>query len=94
MTDPGTAQARELLRALMEQIHDMTERLARVDRNTYDHTGRSQAMRREASALRRDIAYAEYLIDQMRRRYPGVVTDRLSTAAWSEPSESFELVKA
>jgi hypothetical protein len=64
------AQAVELVRALRVQLHEMTSRLAWVERQDVTRTnGRACAMRMEASALRRDIKQAEALIDQLEDRY-------------------------
>ena len=56
------AQAVELVRTLRHQLHKMTDQLAWVERQDI-------AMRLHAAALRRDIAEAQVLIDQLRRRY-------------------------
>ena len=64
----NAAQAVELVRALRHQLHEMTTRLAWVE--CQDVTGRKgRAARMEASALRRDIQEAEFLIDRLKRRY-------------------------
>ena len=64
------AQAVELVRALRDQLHEMTHRLAWLERQ--DFTGRNggaSAIRCEAAALRLDISEAEILIDRLQRRY-------------------------
>jgi hypothetical protein len=62
------AQAVEFIRALRVQLHEMTSRLAWVERQ--DVTGRnSQASRIEAAELRCDIDTAQILIDRLQRRY-------------------------
>jgi len=71
--DADLAQARVLIIAMREQIADLTTRLAKVEAQTRPgHTHRDLAMRREANALRRDIAHAQRLIDRLQRRYPRV----------------------
>ena len=61
-------QAVEFIRALRVQLHEMTNRLAWVERQ--DLTGRNgQAWRIEAAALRCDIDEAQILIDRLERRY-------------------------
>jgi Tfp pilus assembly protein PilO len=60
--DCDVAQAAELIRALKQQLHEMTARLARVERQ-------GVAMQLEADALRRDIQEAQVLIGRLQRRY-------------------------
>ena len=68
MRDCATAQAVELVRALRDQLHYMTSRLAWVEHQ--DVTGStSRALRMEAAELRRDIKEAQALIVQLQRRY-------------------------
>ena len=70
MDERDAAQAVELVRALREQLHEMTRRLVRVERQ--DLTGknsRASANRVEAAALRRDISEAQILVDRLERRY-------------------------
>jgi hypothetical protein len=69
--DQAAAQAVELVRALCDQLHAMTRRLARLERQGVTGTnGRaSAAVRHEAAALRRDIHQAQFLIDRLERRY-------------------------
>jgi hypothetical protein len=62
--DCDVAQAVELIRALKQQLHEMTTQLAWVERH-----GFTDATRLEAAALRRDIQEAQFLIDGLRRRY-------------------------
>jgi hypothetical protein len=81
MTDPNAAQARELLAALLEQVSVMTPRLVRAEREgACGDSSRARTIRREAAALRRDVGQAQFLIERLRRRYPGVDADRLSVA--------------
>jgi hypothetical protein len=70
MGDCQAAQAVELIRALRHQLHEMTTRLAWVERHDVTgRNGRACAMRMEAASLRRDIQEAESLIDRLQRRY-------------------------
>jgi hypothetical protein len=64
------AQAAELLRALCDQLHEMTHRLEGLERQGVTGTrGRTSAsIRCEAAALRRDIKKAQFLIDRLERR--------------------------
>jgi hypothetical protein len=55
---------------LRHQLHEMTTQLAWVERqNVTGRNGRACAMRQEATALRRDIREAKFLIDRLQRRY-------------------------
>ena len=64
------AQALELIRALRDQLHEMTTQLAWVERQDVTRrNGRVCAMRQEAAALRRDIQQAQFFIDRLQRRY-------------------------
>ncbi len=54
MRDRQAAHAVELGRALRDQLHCMTTRLARLDRQDVT-SGKGRAVRREAAELRRDI---------------------------------------
>jgi uncharacterized protein YqiB (DUF1249 family) len=72
MGDRNAAQAAELVRALREQLRDMTDQLARVEHQlprltAWNHP--AHEMRLEAAALRRDIAEAQVHIDRLQRRY-------------------------
>jgi hypothetical protein len=68
MGDYQRAQAVELVRALRDQLHRMTTRLATVER--LDVTGRTnREVRMEAAELRQDIKEAQALIYQLQRRY-------------------------
>jgi hypothetical protein len=72
MRDCNVAQAVELVRALRHQMHEMTIRLAAVERHrAADGSGRASAMRLEAAALRRDITEAQVHIDRLLRHYLG-----------------------
>jgi hypothetical protein len=64
------AQAVYLVRALRDQLHEMTRELVRLERQDVAGTnGRPSAIRCEAAALRRDINEAQILIDRLQRRY-------------------------
>jgi hypothetical protein len=68
--DCDVARAVELVRALRHQLHEMTTRLAWVERQgVTGRNGRACAMRLEEAALRRDIKKAQVLIDRLQRRY-------------------------
>ena len=70
MGDCQAAQALQLVRALRHQFHEMTTQLAWVERqDVTGRNGRACAMRLAASALRRDIREAEFLIDRLQRGY-------------------------
>jgi hypothetical protein len=70
MGEGDTAQAMELVRALRDQLREMTARLSRVVECQGVATGdRAAAMRLEAAALRRDISEAQKHIDRLRRHY-------------------------
>ena len=64
------AQAMELVRALCDQLHEMTGQLSRLERQgVTGRNGRASAIRYEPAALRRDIGEAQILIDRLERRY-------------------------
>jgi len=64
------AQAIELVRALRNQLHEMTHRLVLLECQDVPATnGRASAIRCEAAALRLDISEAQFLIDRLQRRY-------------------------
>jgi hypothetical protein len=66
----SAAQAVELVRALCDQLHEMTRELAWLERQGVTGTnGRASAIRCAAAALRRDINEAQILIDRLERRY-------------------------
>jgi len=65
-----SAPAVELVRALRHRLHEMTTRLAWVERqDVTGSNGRVCALRREAAELRRDIKEAQALIDRLQQRY-------------------------
>jgi len=66
MDEVDAAQAVELVRALRDQLHQMTHQLAWLDRQ--DVTG-TNSRASEAAALRRDINEANVFIDRLQRRY-------------------------
>jgi hypothetical protein len=60
----------ELVRALCDQLHEMTRQLGWLERqDVTGTTSRASAMRCEAAALRRDIHEAQFLIDRLERGY-------------------------
>jgi hypothetical protein len=64
------AQAVELVRALRDQLHQMTRQLVRLERLDVSGTGsRASAIRCDTAALRRDIDEAQTLIDLLQLRY-------------------------
>jgi hypothetical protein len=68
--DCDTAQAVELIRALRQQLHEMTTRLARMERQgAADGNERARATWLKAAALRIDITEAQVHIDRLQRRY-------------------------
>lgn len=70
MDEVDAAQAVELIRALRDQLHQMTHQLACLDRQgASGANSRAPAIRSEAAALRRDIDEAQVLIDRLQRRY-------------------------
>jgi hypothetical protein len=70
MDEVDAAQAVELIRALRDQLHQMTYQLAWLDRQHASGTSsRASAIRAEAAALRRDITEAKVFIDRLQRRY-------------------------
>jgi hypothetical protein len=70
MDEVDAAQAVELIRALRDQLHQMTHQLACLDRQDVMGTNsRASAIRSEAAALRRDINEAKIFIDRLQRRY-------------------------
>src|ERR1700722_5825817 len=70
MDDVDAAQAVELVRALRDQLHQMSHQLASLDRQDVTGTNsRAAAIRSEAAALRRDINEAKVFIDRLQRRY-------------------------
>ena len=68
MQESDPAQAAQLVRALCDQLREMTAQLAWADaRNVPGPNG--HATRLDAAALRRDIAEAQMHIDRLQRRY-------------------------
>ena len=64
-------QARELVRALREQVHEMTTQLDWLERQSLTNfsTRRAATLRLEIAALRRDINEAQMFISRLQRRY-------------------------
>ena len=86
MHERDVAQAVELVRALRNQLHEMTHQLVRLERQDVTGTSsRASAIRCEATALRRDINEAQILIDQLQRCYLNEA-DTPSSADRHEPS--------
>jgi hypothetical protein len=71
MESRDVAQAVELVRALCDQLHEMTRQLSRLERQgvTGTNARASATIRHEVAALRRDISKAQFLIDRLQRRY-------------------------
>ena len=68
MHESDAAQAAQLVRALRDQLREMTAQLTWAD--SRDVPGpHGHATRLDAAALRRDIAEAQLHIDRLRRRY-------------------------
>jgi hypothetical protein len=89
----SAAQAVELVRALRDQLYEMTRRLAWLERQGVTGTnGRASAIRCEAAALRLDINEAQILIDRLQRRYLNsdghAQTRRLYDTKLAEPSRA------
>jgi len=68
MQDCDRAQAAELVRALRDQLREMTARLGWVESRDV-HGTNGHPLRLEAAALRRDIAEAQMHVDRLQRRY-------------------------
>ena len=72
MRNCDAAQAVELVRALRQQLHEMTTQLAWVERqDVTGGNGRACAVRMEAAALRQDIHEAQILIERLGRYLNG-----------------------
>jgi hypothetical protein len=70
MESCDVAQAMELVRALRDQLHQMTHQLVLLEcEDVTGTTRRASAIRREAAALRLDISEAQILIDRLQHRY-------------------------
>jgi hypothetical protein len=70
MDERDAAQAAELVRALRDQLHEMTHELVRLERQDVTGTSsRASAIRCEAAALRRDINEAQTLVNLLQLRY-------------------------
>ena len=69
MHDCDSAQAAELIRALRDQLREMTHHLAWVESRDVPGPKWPYALRLEAAALRRDIAEAQSHIDRLQRCY-------------------------
>jgi hypothetical protein len=63
-------QAFELIRALREQVHEMTTQLNSLERRgPMNSISRAATVRSEIAALRRDINQAQMFISRLKRRY-------------------------
>jgi hypothetical protein len=70
MDERDAAQAAELVRALRDQLNEMTRQLVRLERqHVSGKSSHASAIRREAAALRRDINEAQTLIDLLQLSY-------------------------
>jgi hypothetical protein len=70
MDERDAAQAVELVRALRDQLHQMTHQLVWLECQDATATnGRASAIRSEVAALRLDINEAHFLIDRLEPRY-------------------------
>jgi hypothetical protein len=69
MGDCDAAQAVQLIRALCDQLREMTHQFSGVESRDVTTTGRATAKRLEEAALLRDIAEAQRHIDRLQRRY-------------------------
>jgi len=65
MGERDTAQAEELVRALRDQLREMTRRLARLEDHIDGQAAVRAAVRLEAAGLRRDIYEAQRHIDRL-----------------------------
>src|SRR5271156_691458 len=74
MQDCDRAQAAELVRALRDQLREMTARLGWVE-GREGHGTNGHPLRLEAAALRRDISEAQMHVDRLQRRYLGHTGD-------------------
>ena len=69
--DAGAAQARALLRALSDQVIDISNKLEAAERHDPRTSIRGATHdRRRQSALRRELYEAHRLIDGLHRRFP------------------------
>jgi hypothetical protein len=82
MGDCEVAQAVELVRALRQQLHEMTYRLTWLEshQDVTGTNGQASAIRCEAAALRLDISEAQFFIDRLQRRYLSGDEERPVTA--------------
>ncbi len=73
MDTHDAAQALELVRALSDQIHEMTNHLTWLERESDEGpSSRAAAIRLEVARLRRDIDEAQMFISRLQRRYLNV----------------------
>jgi hypothetical protein len=70
MDQRDAAGATDLVRALRERLHEMTCRLARVERQGRPGTNSpGSALESEAAKLQRDISAAQILVNRLERLY-------------------------
>lgn len=82
MTDPNAAQGAVLIAALNEQLREMTPKLILAERQAQArHASGARVMRQVAAELRRDVDQAQFLIAQLRRRFPDLNSDHTVLAA-------------
>jgi hypothetical protein len=84
--DADVAQARVLVGALREQLQELRSRLARAEAEGVGETSRARAMRLAARELHRDAGRAQFLIERLHRRFPGIVADGVGSL-WDGPHE-------
>lgn len=71
MTDPNTAQATLLIAALEDQLAQMVPKLAQAERDAgHGQPDRARTIRLDAAQLLRDVTHAQFLITQLKRRFP------------------------
>jgi hypothetical protein len=80
------AQALHLVRALRDQLHEMTHELVRLERqDATGMNGRASAIRCEAAAPRRDINEAQILIDRLQLLASGLSTCKVHCPTTHRP---------
>jgi hypothetical protein len=80
--DAGADQARALLRALSDQVADISNKLEAVERRDPRTSIRGATHdRRRQSALRRELYEAHGLIDGLHRRFPETLPGPLAERA-------------
>jgi hypothetical protein len=70
MGERDAAQAMEPVRALRDQLREMTHRLVQLEcQDVAGTNSRASAVRCEAAALRLDVSEAQFLIERLERLY-------------------------